>query len=108
MMATSLFKLQLPFASPSTKHEARSTKQAQSTNREMLQTEHARRFHLCASNFEFVSAFVLRISCCLILGLLLSNSACADDFTTNSARLQQMTPEQKDDLRRKKLRFDEL
>jgi hypothetical protein len=32
----------------------------------------------------------------------------ADDYSTNASRLEQMTPEQKDDLRRKKIRFDEL
>jgi hypothetical protein len=59
---------------------------------------------------KFVSSFVLRISCfavCLVV-CFARNAYSADDFSTNAARLQQMTPEQKDDLRRKKIRFDEL
>src|SRR3954451_1710091 len=40
--------------------------------------------------------------------LLASDALSGDDYATNAARLEQMTPEQKDDLRRKKIRFDEL
>jgi hypothetical protein len=63
-----------------------------------------------AFNFRFVSNLVLPISCFLFSGLVLlpTSSAFADDYATNAARLEQMSPEQKDDLRRKKIRFDEL
>src|SRR5262245_27106695 len=45
----------------------------------------------------------------LSLGICVTRPAySADDYAANASRLQQMTPEQKDDLRRKKIRFDEL
>lgn len=45
-----------------------------------------------------------------IVGLLtaLSPLASADDFAANAARLEQMSAEQKEELSRKRLRFDEL
>jgi len=55
-------------------------------------------------------SFVLRPSSLVVAIVLIFevSNLPADDYTTNAARLQQMTPEQKDDLRRKKIRFDEL
>ncbi|HEY2414848.1 MAG TPA: hypothetical protein VGI40_21565 [Pirellulaceae bacterium] len=51
---------------------------------------------------------MFRISCFIFLGIFPISSVSGDDYATNAARLEQMTPEQKDDLRRKKIRFDEL
>jgi len=54
-------------------------------------------------------SFLLNISCLVLSVVLLpTDFGWADDYAANATRLEQMTPEQKDDLRRKKLRFDEL
>ena len=53
----------------------------------------------------------LVLSGCWLVGLVILGAAplrADDTYATSAARLQQMTPDQKDDLRRKKLRFDEL
>jgi len=76
----------------------------------MLNTLDGSRLCFRSSYLRFVSDFVFRISCFLFVSLIFlpAKPAVADDYTTNASRLQQMTPEQKDDLRRKKIRFDEL
>jgi len=56
---------------------------------------------------QLVAIFGLALAA--VLGSVLPTSSLADDSTVqNAERIKQMSPDQKDDLRRKKLRFDEL
>jgi hypothetical protein len=66
--------------------------------------------NMSVSCFEFVSDFGFRISCLALLALLIPVAdVCADDsYSQNAARLEKMTADQKEELRRKKLRFDGL
>src|SRR3954469_17054935 len=55
-----------------------------------------------------------QLGLCITVGIAVALAAqarrvAADDaYSANAARLEKMTPDQKDDLRRKKLRFDAL
>ena len=84
-------------------------KRAQSTNAPLLKTRSISVLNIRAAGLGFISDFEFRISCFVLVASFIGFGARADDsYAQNAARIQQMTPNQKDDLRRKKNRFDEL
>src|SRR6476646_3542065 len=91
------------------KHEIRNSKQSRSTKSRMADRTHLV-VNVIVSCFEFVSDFGFRISCLMLMVLLIHfPKLCADDsYAQNVARLEKMTADQKEELRRKKLRFDGL
>jgi hypothetical protein len=60
------------------------------------------------SSFFPELAALLRLVLAAALSMLPASSQADDSAAQNAERIKQMSPDQKDDLRRKKLRFDEL